>query len=51
MTPYKANESKDYSILYNNAVRPVMFQGWCCTYTYKTPEWSHRFTEMGNLGP
>jgi len=42
---------QDYRVLYNNAVRPVICEGWHYTHMWKVLAWRHNFTNMGNLGP
>ena len=40
---------QDYSIVYNNAVRPVISSGWHFTRMWKTLEWPQHFTKEGGL--
>jgi hypothetical protein len=42
---------QDYSVLYINAVRPVIFEGLYFTHMWKTRAWLHHFTESGGLVP
>ena len=38
-------------ILYNNAVRPVICEGWHFTHTWKSFAWPHHFTKGRGFGP
>ena len=41
---------QDYSILYNNAVRVVMCEGWHFIDMWKTLPVPHHITKKGDLG-
>jgi len=38
---------QDYRVLYNNAVRPVICEGWHYTHMRKTFTGPHHFTKKG----
>ena len=40
---------KDFSGLYNNAVRSVIYEGWHFTHMWKSLVWLHHFTKKGDL--
>ena len=42
---------QDYSVLYNNAVRPVIYEGWHFIYMWKTLAWPHHYNKRQGLGP
>jgi len=37
---------QDYSVIYNNAVRPVTYEGWHFTHMWKTFAYLHHLTTM-----
>jgi len=39
-----------YSVLYNNAVRLVICEGWNFTHMCKALAWPHYFIKRGSLG-
>jgi hypothetical protein len=41
---------QDYSVLYNNAVRSVLCEGWHFTHMWKAQASPHHFAKRGNLG-
>jgi len=44
------HNAQNYSILYNNAVRSVICEGWHFTHMWKSFTWQHHFTKREDLG-
>ena len=55
MPPPQYSQSNDeepyYILIYDNAVRPVICEGWHFTHTWKTLTSPHHFTKAVGVGP
>jgi hypothetical protein len=48
-TKYIIHNVKDFSVLYNNPVRSVIYEGWHFTHMWKALVWLHHVTKKGGL--
>jgi hypothetical protein len=51
LTVIRGYHVQDYSMLYNNAVLLVIYEGWHCSHIWKTLAWPHLFTKRGGFSP